>query len=220
MKKTLFGIILALSINLLACAEDGKSCTVIQNADSATITCEDATTATISTQECAIPPSTLMMQHSWAEATYYRLVCNNNVDDLMHVCNEHSEDAPGGLSACMEGYYDESAACDYYFAMRVNKFTIRECGVEIIEMLTPFEEYDPRDETQRLWKVDLEGDYDGDGISNYREYFMGYNPCTPQSFGCVNDADLDYDVDGIPNGEDYDPICNWDDPAGWEGDCI
>lgn len=50
---------------------------------------------------------------------------------------------------------------------------------------------------------------------------MGYNPCTPQSFGaCVDDAELDYDVDGIVNGEDEFPICNWDDPAGWEGDCI
>ena len=66
-------------------------------------------------------------------------------------------------------------------------------------------------------------DTDGDGISNYHEFFMGLNPCTPQTFGCINDADGDFDFDGIPNGDDhsstYGPYCP-EDASYWPAECV
>lgn len=170
-------------------------------------------------EDCQVPESTLLMQKSWAEADTYMRTCTAEADRMWQNCYDHPENWPtGGQEECHNLAMKENNYCAYYYGMRVNKFTLRECGVVVFSNLTD-PEMVPAGEQMPPWDVN-DNDEDGDGIETWWEYMMGYNPCTPQSFGCVEDAELDYDVDGIANGEDEFPLCNWDDPAGWQGDCI
>lgn len=58
---------------------------------------------------------------------------------------------------------------------------------------------------------DSKSDADGDGLTDYTEVQMKYNPCEKCSFGGTPgvdcDADEDWDNDGVPNGKDSSPIC-------------
>lgn len=190
--------------------------------------------------ECAMDPNTLLMQHEWSQAEAYRWSCHDSTDLQYQYCLMDAEltynscvDATGvdqnpdeGCMAvadgmkdeCDEYYKHEDESCENWYAKRVNKQTLRVCGIRIFGNEGGQLPYD--ENGYQMINV-LEGDFDGDGISNWMEYLMGYNPCTPWSFGqCIDDADLDYDADGIPNGTDEFPICNPQDPGEYQIDCV
>jgi hypothetical protein len=175
--------------------------------------CEDVDSDAGPTEpNCAVPPSTFLMQALWAEAQAYRWMCPLEAYDDFTWCIKQQ---PEKEEECFESLEDQEMVCEYYYATRANKIPLRECGAVIFEMAST-----PLKPGTHPWVVTLD-DTDGDGVSNWHEYWMGLNPCEEYSFGECNpsDGELDYDVDGIPNGEDEFPLCNPDDPAGWQSDC-
>lgn len=157
---------------------------------------------------CQAPPSTFTMASAWAEAEAYRYSCDLEAKMVLQTCLANDD-----AYKCQAAYKTDGDYCNTYYAKRINKIPLRECGVRIISVTgesgTPSFDFHV-----------LDGDQDGDSISNYFEMLMGYNPCTPKSFGCLNDADLDYDKDGKPNGADDLPLCNPTDPGEYQTDCI
>lgn len=192
--------------------------------------CGGDTTVYETGTDCHVEPATLMMEGAWLEADTYMRTCQRQNEDLYHQCQYHSDDAGMNKEECMEGYYREQLMCTYFYAQRVNRMPLRECGVVVFRLLVDYEDVmnGTLPEETQVWEVNTDDD-DGDGISTWHEKWIGYNPCTPYSFGrCVSDAELDYDADGVLNGEDDannpdgdgSPICNWDDPGHWQTDCI
>jgi hypothetical protein len=190
---------------------------------------------------CAIPADTIIMQYEWVQAQSYRNNCLSKSDfhyeDCIlnatvnyHDCVEVTGQDQAGDGGCFDFKVNKNKECDEswnqqdyechnWYAKRVNKIPLRVCGTRI------FDNSDgglPKSEHGNVESMMVvEEDSDGDGISNWMEFLMGYNPCTPHSFGlCIDDADLDYDVDGIPDGEDDFPICNPDDPGEYPSDCV
>ncbi len=222
---------LFLSLFLLASCGDtiqGSLCTVVENDDgSATIYCDDRSITVRNGEDgqdgedgadCAIPPETLLMQMWWDEAEMFRRDRWNQIEDDDRHCYANAQ-TDEERQACHDQYNYNFAHLSITRARWANVMTLRTCGVAVfLNILEDPADYDP-EANQRLFELNFD-DEDGDGIPTRWEYTMGYNPCTPQSFGCINDADLDYDVDGIPNGEDEWPICNMDDPGGWQTDCV
>lgn len=192
--------------------------------------------------ECAVDPNTLTMQYEWVQAEAYRQNCTDTNDANYQICLLDAEltynscvdatgtdaepgtgcmaVADGKMQDCEEYYNEQNDSCHNWYAKRVNKIPLRVCGVRIFgneggEL--------PYDENGYQYMNVNEEDFDGDGISNWMEFWMGLNPCTPWSFGqCIDDADLDYDADGIPNGEDEAPICPKDfkDKGEYLSDCV
>lgn len=158
---------------------------------------------------CQAPPSTFTMASTWSEAEAFRYSCELEAKMIFELCLVKGDTS----DKCMPAYQADGDACNKYYAMKSNKIPLRECGLRIISVTG-----EPG--TQSFDFHVLDGDQDGDGISNFFEFLMGYNPCTKQSFGCVNDADLDYDKDGKPNGADDLPLCNPTDPGEYQSDCI
>ncbi|MCX6734756.1 MAG: hypothetical protein NTZ25_02480 [Candidatus Peregrinibacteria bacterium] len=156
------------------------------------------------------PAATFEMIYVWNEADAYRQTCHMETDNALQLCSKGSGNTP---PECTTQYKLNNDGCEYWFGLKVNKIPVRECGVEIVSITgTPGTD-------SFNWHI-IDGDYDKDGISNFFEYLMGLNPCTPNSFGCEKDADLDYDDDGIPNGKDDSPLCNPKDPAKYQSDCV
>lgn len=162
------------------------------------------------------PPSSEIIEHDFVQSKLIHITCYEWAEDGRDACYKNG----GDYGKCQGEYDIEIHRCDYYMALARNKSAIRECDARIYvipEGVKP-EEYQ--------LMVD-ESDTDGDGIVNWREAYMGYNMCSPTSFGFCEgdgqvwaDADLDYDADGKPNGTDDDEVCNWNDPAGYQTDCI
>jgi hypothetical protein len=217
-RLTLSTLIVLLATACGADGHSGGSCHVTQNTDgTAKVSCDDGSTATISNgtngkdgsnaTSCAIPPATLTMQHEWSEAEMFRRDCWQDTITTFQNCQ-------AGYDSCMKDRDLAEQNCQDVFARWVNSPSMRACGASIIKIVGK-----PGDVDFSTTVPDE--DTDGDGISNWMEYNMGYNPCTPNTFGdCVKDSDLDYDADGIKNGADEYPICNPKDPAGWLSDCV
>ncbi|MDH5597130.1 MAG: hypothetical protein OEY44_03425 [Candidatus Peregrinibacteria bacterium] len=125
-------------------------------------------------------------------------------------------------TVCRENYLRSEFSAHSYYIIRGNFFPENECGARVMELTKTINEFVSEDGSGSLWSRNME-DTDGDGIANYHEFFMGLNPCTPQSFGCTMDADGDFDFDGVPNGEDqgddYGPYCPAD-VSFWPAECI
>lgn len=203
--------ILSLSIMialLTGCGADGHnggSCHVTKASDgTAILFCDDGSSATINngkdgadgkdgqdgedSASCAIPPSTLTMLTDWIRAASREADCLQDVMSAYHRCEDN------GTGGCDQSGRTE---CINDFISDINHTPSYTCGAVLY---TGTSIYD--------YQI-VEEDTDGDGISNYWEYEMGYNPCSPNSFGsCVNDADLDFDNDGVRNGIDPTPYCN------------
>ena len=187
--------------------------------------------------ECAVDPDTLTMQYEWVQAQSYRRTCWNANELEEDACQleakvlyESCMSMTDNQDSCMDSqdqdriicdntYIENDYFCDFYYAKRVNKIPLRVCGVRIFD--TSSGALPIGEEGYHTMGV-LDVDSDEDGISDWMEYNMGLNPCTPHSFGlCIDDADLDYDADGIPNGEDEYPICNpQNDPGEYPSDCV
>ncbi len=227
-------ISLFLSLFLLASCGDmfqGSRCTVVENDDgSATIYCDDGSMSTVRNGEdgqdgedgadCAIPPETLLIQMWWNEADTMRRDCWNDRELNFRLCLLNVETAED-RQACNHEETRHGVVCSIMHARKANVISLRTCGVAVfLNILHSEEDFDfENPELTPIFEVN-HNDEDGDGIPTWWEFHMGYNPCTPQSFGCINDADLDFDADGIPNGDDEWPICNMNDPGGWQTDCI
>ncbi len=192
--------------------------------------------------ECAVPSDTLIMQFEWNSGESWWLKCLQETELGEWNCRQDAEidytqctqatgqDQPGdgGCLDIRDAAYEECQvyaqenenACHFWYTKRANKIPLRTCDARVFanDGLDSL----PMDEDGNTYfPIDQEEDSDGDGISNWWEFKMGYNPCTPQSFGaCVDDADLDYDKDGIPDGQDPYPICNMKDPGEFQSDCV
>lgn len=168
--------------------------------------------------ECKAPLSTMTMRHDWGLAWLYSMECQDDAMEQDRWCVEN------GGTDCGEQFNLDQRWCTYWWATHANKIPLRECGITVIDILALPDEVDQNEPHIR----GNEDDYDGDGISNYWEFWMGYNPCTPQSFGCdfPRDGTDDYDADGIIDSEDPAPICNMGtdpehpDPANYGSDCV
>ena len=210
---------LAMTTGCSANTHTSDGCSVEETQDGALVTCDDGTQVTIkhgetgeAGGECQIPASTLNMTSMNEEAWRISHVMSERANENYTDC-EQSEDQ------CRTRYLQDSYNAAFYFAVRANVFPLRTCGVEVISVISTMEEYLASDGEAKI-HLSVETDLDNDGISNYDEFLMNLNPCTPKSYGCLNDAELDFDADGIPNGQDELPICNWDDPGHWETACI
>ena len=191
---------------------------------------------------CAISWNTISMQYEWVQAEVDRHSCINTADTSYkdciqtakfnhHGCLDHhwnGEEEPkhqGCLdnlyiqkSACEDNWQDSENNCQNLYAKRVNKIPLRVCDTRIFDNSNGGL---PEDEDGNLESMMMvEEDFDGDGISNWEEFLMGYNPCSSISFGCIDDATLDYDNDGIPNWEDPYPLCNIEEPSEYHSDCV
>lgn len=160
------------------------------------------------------PPSSDLIAFDLAESSTYQAKCYAEAEDAREACYE-----AGTQEDCQGQYGRSMKSCDYYTAWRANENILHECGAVFYilpEGANP-EEYN--------MTVDLESDTDGDAILDWHERIMGYNPCSPTSFGYCEDGqpwadvDLDFDKDGKPNGVDDQPLCNWDDPV-YKSNCI
>ncbi len=189
---------------------------------------------------CAIPSDTILMQYEWTQAEAYRYSCINRADSEYEDCilssqvNYHDcveqtgADGPGdngcfdiadeNYADCNNYWQQDENSCHNWYAKRVNKIPLRVCGIRIFDNSNGGLPLDENGGIASMMVV--EEDFDGDGISNWIEFWMGYNPCTENSFGCVHDGDLDYDADGIPDGDDEFPLCNTDDPGEYVIDCV
>lgn len=168
--------------------------------------------------QCVPDVWTLTLQTDYLEATFGRSICHMEVEHASQDCVEECEETPdeGCHEQCWQEEELEYWHCEYWYGHAVNRATIRQCGLEVLTMLFD----DSSNLTEHPWDASGE-DYDGDGIRDWWELQMGLNPCTQHSLSnCLNDGDLDYDVDGIPNKEDEFPLCNPNDPAGWQADCV
>ncbi len=192
---------------------------------------------------CVMPYNTIIMQYEWGQAETWRHSCINTADTSYkdciqtakfnhHGCLDHhwngeeEEKHQGCLdnlyiqkSACEDNLQDDENICRKWHAKRVNKIPLRVCGTRIFDNSNGGL---PENEDGDLEYIMMdEEDFDGDGISNWYEFLMGYNPCSSKSFGsCIDDATLDYDADGIPNWEDPYPLCNMEDPGEYHSDCV
>lgn len=181
-----------------------------------TSACGGKTTQIIEGTKCVpAPPSSDLIAFDLAEAEAYKALCYSDAEEARETCYETS----GTEENCQQQYGRSTKSCDYFTAWRANENALHECGAAfyiIPENISP-DEYNVT--------VDLDSDTDGDGIKNWEERIMGYNPCSPTSFGYCEDgqpwadADLDFDDDGIPNGRDDAPRCNWEDPL-YSSNCI
>ena len=164
-------------------------------------------------EDCQAPLSTQTMRNEYVKAYSYHMYCQLDNEMRMDECIEQADPE----RSCGEEYNLQQRWCIYYFARKLNKVPLRECGATAwIINGTPDETENPVDPNYE--------DSDGDGVPNYWEVYLGYNPCTPHSFGCSYplDGTDDFDADGIPDSEDEWPICNMDgtDPADYGSDCV
>lgn len=167
-------------------------------------------------QVCEMDPSTMPILYSWIEVDNRSKSCRDNAVTLYVNCK-----AEGGTNQeCFEQQTEEERQCMHWEAMGVNKMPLRECEVAIWVDMGSCGDQGPSPDCSE-WFVDPDSDYDKDGLTDFQEKWMGYNPCTEFSFGCESDAEYDYDADGIPNGEDPNPICNpGNDPGMYPSDCV
>ncbi len=188
---------------------------------------------------CAIPANTILMQYEWIQAENYNYYCITNATSGHETCkllvqNEYENcvdtigfDNPGEggcydwrqneLEDCHDNWMEHLNDCQSLWAKHVNKIPLRVCGTRIFDNSDEGLSEDSEGGLTPMMIVDE--DFDGDGINNWHEFLMGYNPCTPHSFGlCIDDAELDYDADSIPNGNDESPLCNPEDPD--FNDCV
>lgn len=238
MSKLLTNTALFLSIlTLLVGCSEGKvavsSCTVEEVEDGAIIVCGNGPQVLVrhgsngidgqngsDAQNCQTPVSTYHMMNYKLIATReydWRL---ENAETIYQDCLEAGVSTP---EECREYYLQIKYSAYRHYVIRGNWFPQNECGAEVMVMTKTLEEYVAEDGLYGIWSPVVSEDADGDGISNYHEFFMGLNPCTPQTFGCINDADGDFDFDGIPNGDDHSsthgPYCP-EDASYWPAECI
>ena len=169
-------------------------------------------------EECQAPLSTMTTRYEWQLAWMYSIECQEDAYDDERWCFDHGD----GSYDCADQFRLDQKWCTYWWARMANKIPLRECGITVINILALPDEVAENEPHI----VGNEEDYDGDGISNYWEFWMGYNPCTKRSFGCSfpPDGSDDYDADGIIDSEDLGPRCNMDpehpDPADYGMDCV
>ncbi len=173
--------------------------------------CESGTVG----EDCQAPLSTMTMRSEWAKAYALNIDCQDRADleDFKCILRADPNEDCGAQFNLAQRW------CVYWYARQANKIPLRECGITVINILgTP----DELDINESLIEPNDE-DEDMDGIPNYWEFIMGYNPCTAHSFGCSfpSDGSDDFDADGIPDSEDEWPICNMgNDPADYGSDCV
>lgn len=168
---------------------------------------------------CPVSADTLPIQHSWAVAKAVRRACGDDASDNLSTCIEDGNNP----TVCNQVADFERDECAYWEAREANKLPARVCGVTMFDI-------DGDIGADNFSVTPTLDDWDGDGIANWWEYRMGYNPCTVNSFysvECTEDGDLDWDGDGIVNGEDDQPICHYnpdnevqDDPGDYIYDCV
>lgn len=169
-------------------------------------------------EDCQAPLSTMTARYEWQQAWMYSIDCQEEAEDVELQCFDRNDPTEN----CSAQFNLAQRWCTYGWARRANKIPLRECGITVIDILALPNEVEENEPHIR----GNEEDYDGDGISNYMEFWMGYNPCTTHSFGCSFPADGtdDYDADGIIDSEDTAPRCNMDpehpDPADYGSDCV
>lgn len=155
-------------------------------------------------EDCEGPLSTYTMRYEWNEAIMISYYCQDNASEDEQRCLDQ-ELQPA--EDCVEQFQLEQKRCLYWYARKANKIPLRECGAEIFTIIGLPDDLGP---DVHPISANLDVDTDGDGISNYWEFVMGYNPCTSNSFGCGFPADGtdDFDADGYIDSEDEYPICN------------
>ncbi|MBT4917751.1 collagen-like protein [Candidatus Peregrinibacteria bacterium] len=172
-------------------------------------------------EQCTPDVWTLTLQTDYIEAEFRLQACRIETETAQDFCNNWCE-TKGEDESCYDDCEHEAAVsewhCRLWYAKHVNLSTVRQCGLEVFTLL---DDIDPEVTPYEYpYDVSVE-DFDGDGIRDWWELQMGLNPCTQHSLSnCLNDGDLDYDVDGIPNKDDEMQLCNPDDPAGMQIDCV
>ncbi len=175
--------------------------------------------------DCQAPLSTQTMRYKWSEVIMISYYCQERASQNMTRCLDEGLQ-PSDL--CIQDQQLEQKRCIYWYGRGVNKIPLRECGAEIFTIIGNPDDLGP---DIHPISANLDVDTDGDGISNYWEFMMGYNPCTPNSFGCdfPPDGTDDFDADGYIDAEDEYPMCNatyqgdpdaLPDPAEYNFDCF
>ena len=155
-------------------------------------------TACDSNEACYAPSLTQNLHNEWMGSRQAHTYCIAAARDGWESCSKSELDN----YKCQEELDLDVAWCNYYRATSVNN------AVAAICCARPFIiEKTPNDENHYL--TENEEDTDGDGISDYKEFEMGMNPCSRYSHSCeVPDGTLDYDGDGMNDADDDDPTCN------------
>ncbi len=164
---------------------------------------------------CPVDPNTQAIEFSWLQAQAQVARCLSDAESNFQDCLQNDTDPD-----CFDQNNLDNEWCYYWEARKANKLPARVCGVNVYNISgTPDEEAYSREVNDE--------DEDGDGISTWYEYWMGYNPCTQTSFysgECLGDGELDYDGDGVSNAEDESPICYGEygagDPGNYPSDCV
>jgi len=155
---------------------------------------------------------TWSMRYEWDRAWDYNLGCQERAENDFDRCLT-SEDVSRD---CAEEVNLENQWCVYWFARQINKVPLRVCGVSVYNIIG-----DPSTQDWRLEPND--NDDDGDGVSNYWEFYLGMNPCSQYSYGCDGgqDGTNDFDADGVLDRDDSAPRCNTGyDPGDGISDCV
>lgn len=141
------------------------------------------------------PPEYYMILSDYDLAEAFARNCTTSVSSSYALCLSEGG-GPENVQACDDKRSQEVTVCVSYYSQLINRTVSRLCGAEISHFATDYAEY-------------VTEDTDGDGLSNYVEFTLRINPCSPNTFGnCFSDADLDGDFDGIPNAVDLNPACD------------
>lgn len=127
------------------------------------------------------------MLYDWQQAEYWRIHCLGAAELRHHTCTQN------GLKTCDATFKSDQDSCNDGYARNANRIPERACDTSIFTI---------------PWGA-VEEDYDGDGLSNVDEFYMGLNVCTQNTLGCnqPSDGQLDYDDDGLENAVDARPRC-------------
>ncbi|QQR54868.1 hypothetical protein IPG41_06855 [Candidatus Peregrinibacteria bacterium] len=166
---------------------------------------------------CPVDAHTGEMQYSWSQANNFYNSCFLGAEVDANDCQREE----GGSAECNDQQDEAEARCQYIYMKQVNKIPLRVCGAAVFDVVG-----EGTSDPNYGYEVN-ESDSDGDGISTWNEFLMGYNPCSKYSFysgECYTDGELDFDADGESNATDERPLCYGEngegDPGDYTSDCI